>query len=31
MFAVFCRVHGYAATQGQTDGGTLISGRPKRP
>ena len=28
MFSAFCRVHGYAATQGYADGGTLISGCP---
>ena len=26
MFAVFCRVHGYAATRDLADGGTLIGG-----
>jgi hypothetical protein len=30
-FTVFCRVHGYAATQGQADGGILISGCPGAP
>jgi hypothetical protein len=28
MFAVFCGVHGYAATQAHAGDGTLISGFP---